>query len=404
MTGRASTGTHGFLFADVRGYTAFDEAHGDVAAMNLLGTYRALVRTVVAEHAGAEIRTEGDSFYIVFPSASAAVLCGLDILEAADDRAREGGPSIAIGIGVHAGETAESEQEGLVGSAINIAARICAVAGPGELLVSDTVRGLTRTLLQVRFVPRGTKRLKGVSEPIALFRIEPSRERAGTATPAIPTRGWRRTAAARPATVTVALAFVLVAVAGAAAIGLRAFAPAAPVGPTVLSSPSGSASPSAGARFLGVDEQTLLERIPSSVSGGPDGSKCRETDPAEKATNATVSLVCVPGGGSGVQSVWYDKVADAGSLISFFDIHLGNGFDAPQDDCATTTGVFQAGGWKLPNLPYLAGSLRCYQDGSRSWIAWTYDGDLLVARAVRGDLDWNALYEWWKGVGPFLKE
>jgi class 3 adenylate cyclase len=403
MTRRASTGTHGFLFADLRGYTAFDEAHGDDAAMNLLGTYRALVRKVVAEHAGAEIRTEGDGFFIVFPSASAAVLGGLDILVAADDRAREGGLPIAIGIGVHAGETAESEQEGLVGSAISIAARICAVAGPGELLVSDTVRGLTRTVLQVRFAPRGTKRLKGVREPIALFRVEPVRQGVGMATPAIATRGWRRAAASRPTTLALALAFVVVAVVGAAAIGLRAFAPVAPVGPTAIAFQSGSGVLSAGASFPSADDQALLERVPSSVSGGPDGLKCRQTDPARKATNATISLVCVPGADSGVQSVWYDRVADAGTLTNFFGTHLGNGPDAPYGDCATETGVFQTGGWGLPNLPYLTGRLRCYQVGSQSWIAWTYESDLLVAQAVRGDLNWDALYEWWKGVGPFLK-
>jgi len=158
--------THGLLFADLRGYSAFVEEHGDEAAVALLARYRRLVREVVASHDGAEIRTEGDSFYVVFPLASSAVRAGLAILEAA--RAAE--PRIDVGIGIQAGETSEGD-EGPIGSAVNIAARVCSQARPGELLVTDTVRALTRTRLPVRFVPRGSPRLKGIAEPIPLFAV-----------------------------------------------------------------------------------------------------------------------------------------------------------------------------------------------------------------------------------------
>jgi class 3 adenylate cyclase len=75
--------TRGFLFADLRDYTGFVETHGNRAGATLLARYRTLVREVVAAAAGAEIRTEGDSFYVVFGSVSAAVGCGLAIIEAA---------------------------------------------------------------------------------------------------------------------------------------------------------------------------------------------------------------------------------------------------------------------------------------------------------------------------------
>jgi class 3 adenylate cyclase/outer membrane protein assembly factor BamB len=162
----ASGATHGLLFADLRGYSAFVETHGDEAAVALLARYRRLVREVVASHDGAEIKTEGDSFYLVFPLASSAVRAGLAILEAA----RTAEPRIDVGIGVQAGETSEGD-EGPIGSAVNIAARVCSQARPGELLVTDTVRALTRTRLPVRFVPRGSPRLKGIAEPIPLFAV-----------------------------------------------------------------------------------------------------------------------------------------------------------------------------------------------------------------------------------------
>ena len=71
-----STRTHGFLFADLRDYTSYVDERGDHAGAELLRRYRALVRDAVAAASGAEIKTEGDSFYVVFDSASAAVRCG----------------------------------------------------------------------------------------------------------------------------------------------------------------------------------------------------------------------------------------------------------------------------------------------------------------------------------------
>jgi Tol biopolymer transport system component/class 3 adenylate cyclase len=163
--------TNGFLFADLRDFTRYAESHGDRAAAALLEIYRALVRTAVAEFGGAEIKTEGDSFYVVFPSASSAMQCGLAILDAAE-RASRDGIAIRVGIGIHAGETVETT-EGYVGSAVNMAARVCSQARAGELLVTDTVRALTRTVIPVRFGDRRTRRLKGIPEPVVLYRVEP---------------------------------------------------------------------------------------------------------------------------------------------------------------------------------------------------------------------------------------
>ena len=162
--------TRAFLFSDLRGYSAYTERHGDRAARDLLGRYRRAVREVIATLHGAEIRTEGDSFYIVFDSVSDAVQAGLAVLASLErERAEQPSDPINVGIGIHAGESEDSE-EGIVSGAVNVAARICAQAQPGELLVSDTVRALTRTYMDVRFQPRGRRRLKGIADPVALYR------------------------------------------------------------------------------------------------------------------------------------------------------------------------------------------------------------------------------------------
>ena len=174
---QASTITRGFLFADLRGYTDFVEQRGAAAAAELLTRYRALAREAIGRFGGAEIKTEGDSFYVVFDSVSSAVRCGLAITAAA--LAEE--EPIRVGVGIHAGETIETDG-GYVGSPVNIAARICAQAGPGEVWVSETVRALTMSLLPVRFKSRGRRQLKGIGDPIELFAVEEAAD-GGTAWP-----------------------------------------------------------------------------------------------------------------------------------------------------------------------------------------------------------------------------
>lgn len=174
-SGTSSTTYRCFLFADLRGYTAFVERAGNAAAAALLQDYLSVTRMAVAQHSGAEIKTEGDGFYAVFPSASSAILCGLDIVrnaqEASADRPER---PIRVGVGINAGEAVQTA-EGFVGSAVNVAARVCAMADAGEVLVTNTVRGIAQSSVTVGFVRRGRRRLKGVAEPVELFAVTSDR-------------------------------------------------------------------------------------------------------------------------------------------------------------------------------------------------------------------------------------
>lgn len=170
-SGHSSTAYRCFLFADLRGYTAFIERAGNSAGVGLLDDYLAITRAAVAQHHGAEIKTEGDGFYAVFPSASGAILCGLDIVRGAT-AASAGRPDrpIRVGVGINAGEAVQTA-DGFVGSAVNVAARVCATAKAGEVLVTATVRGITQASIPVDFTSRGSRRLKGVADPVALYAV-----------------------------------------------------------------------------------------------------------------------------------------------------------------------------------------------------------------------------------------
>ena len=161
----------GFLFSDVRGFTSFAERYGNIAAAAKVGRFLDIARTAISRHEGAEVKTEGDAIHAVFPSASSAVLCGLEIVEAAAQlSAQEPDGWFDLGVGVHAGEAVETA-EGYIGRAVNIAARLCAVARPGEVLVSSTVKGITQASIQVGFIPKGKRRLKGIHDPILVYAV-----------------------------------------------------------------------------------------------------------------------------------------------------------------------------------------------------------------------------------------
>jgi class 3 adenylate cyclase len=161
------------LFSDLRGYTSFLERAGNAAGAEMLDRYRRLVRAAIGRFGGAEVSTEGDAFYVVFPSASSAVMCGLAIVEdAGRETATYPDRPIRVGIGIHSGEVVETD-ETFVGTAVNVASRVCAVAQPGEVLVTATVRGLTHGSVEASFTSRGKKKLKGVAEPVEVFTAVP---------------------------------------------------------------------------------------------------------------------------------------------------------------------------------------------------------------------------------------
>ncbi len=120
---------------------------------------------------GGEVKTEGDSFYVVFPTAGTALACATAILQHAARATREN-PSrpLRVGIGIHAGEPVPHEGQ-YVGSAVNLAARLASQAGAGEILVSETVRSLLRTAGAAPMTPREGVVLKGVGDPPRVYAV-----------------------------------------------------------------------------------------------------------------------------------------------------------------------------------------------------------------------------------------
>lgn len=160
--------TRTFLFSDLRDFTSFVERNGDQVASELIRTYRTLVRDQIERSGGGEVKTEGDSFYVVFESARQALACGVAIQRAAARGSTAERP-IRIGIGIHAGEPVPHDGQ-FVGSAVNVAARLAQNAAADELLVSDVVRGLLRTS-DVPPMHERAVTMKGVTDPPRAYEV-----------------------------------------------------------------------------------------------------------------------------------------------------------------------------------------------------------------------------------------
>ena len=150
------------LFTDIVDSTRRAAELGDTRWRQLLDRHNDLVRRHLARHQGREIKTIGDGFLATFDGPARGVRCATDI---ADEVGRLG---IEIRAGLHTGEC-ELVGDDVAGMAVNIGARVSSLAGPGEVLVSSTVKDLVFGS-ELAFADRGEHELKGVPGAWRLFR------------------------------------------------------------------------------------------------------------------------------------------------------------------------------------------------------------------------------------------
>jgi len=160
------TGT--FLFADIAGYSALTEAHGDADAAELAGNFCRAMSEVAEERRGEVVKTIGDAVMVRHDDPSEAVALGL--IAAHEVMAGHGFP--AVRVGMHHGPAIEREGDWF-GATVNLAARVAAMAAASEVLVTAAVRDNTRDLAGVEFESRGEQRIRNVTLPVALFAAVP---------------------------------------------------------------------------------------------------------------------------------------------------------------------------------------------------------------------------------------
>jgi class 3 adenylate cyclase len=151
------------LFTDIVGSTERAAALGDHAWRDLLERHHETVRLHLGRYRGREVDTAGDGFFATFDGPARAVRCAQAVAEAVRPL------GIEVRAGLHTGEV-ETIDRKAGGIAVTIGSRVCALAGPSEVLVSSTVKDLVAGS-GLAFEDAGERELKGVPDRWRLYRV-----------------------------------------------------------------------------------------------------------------------------------------------------------------------------------------------------------------------------------------
>ncbi len=158
-------------FTDLVGFTEFTATRGDQEAIAILGAQERIVDGALP--AGARIVKElGDGLLLFLPDTDSAISVCLEILAGFDRAAADDEMPLWVRAGLHCGRAARRGDD-LIGHDVNIAARIVDIAAPGELLCSGAMlhKGAPHDG-SLEFVELGPVVMKGIPEPIDLYRVE----------------------------------------------------------------------------------------------------------------------------------------------------------------------------------------------------------------------------------------
>jgi class 3 adenylate cyclase len=170
--GREAPGAGAFrtvLFTDVEGSTALTQRLGDAKAQEVLRTHNRIVRDALKAHTGSEIKHTGDGIMASFSSATRALECAIAIQRAFAEHSESAEEPIRVRVGLNAGEPIAEEAD-LFGTVVQLAARICAHADPGEILAPVVVRELAAGK-GFLFSDRGDVALRGFEDPVRLYEV-----------------------------------------------------------------------------------------------------------------------------------------------------------------------------------------------------------------------------------------
>ena len=157
------------VFTDIVGFTEYNALRGDIEALSLLSTQERLVRETLPS--GARIVKElGDGLLLWFEDAGEAIETSLRLQERFESESASSDLPLWVRCGMHSGKQTRRGED-LVGHDVNVAARVVDVAGPGEVLLSESTRAqVDGRLPNVLFDELGPVVMKGIPQPVRLYR------------------------------------------------------------------------------------------------------------------------------------------------------------------------------------------------------------------------------------------
>ena len=158
------------MFTDLVGYTSLSQSD-EQGALQLVQEQERLLRSILATHHGRKVKSTGDGLLLEFQNALEAVECGVELQRRVHEHTGlNEDPSFRIRVGIHLGDVQRRGAD-ILGDSVNIAARIEPLAEPGGICLSEAVHAQVRNKVPYQMEALGPKLVKGVREPIQVYRI-----------------------------------------------------------------------------------------------------------------------------------------------------------------------------------------------------------------------------------------
>jgi class 3 adenylate cyclase len=170
VDGHAGTGFRTILFTDIVDSTRLTQQLGDQAARELMRVHDVIVRQALIETGGHEVKHTGDGIMASFTTCDAALDAAVLIQRRLCEHMQDAEHPLEVRIGISSGEPV-TEHNDLFGTAVQLAARACAIADVSSIFVSTEVRDSCDCETRV-FSARGPFDLKGFADPIPLFDVD----------------------------------------------------------------------------------------------------------------------------------------------------------------------------------------------------------------------------------------
>jgi hypothetical protein len=336
---------------------------------------------------GALIEVRGDEALAVFDSTRQAIRAAMDLQRTfAEETDADSDLPLHVGIGIDSGEAIELDDGTFRGAALNVAARLCALARGGEVLVSEGSSRLAGRLPGVRFIDRGRANLKGIARPLRVIRAAPEEEQEESRPWIVMFFGGQRR-----------LGW---------GVGLAVVAIAAVTAATVVYLTGGNAGDE-GTAASGVGD-TQTEPVPQAPIANITAlipASLRKTCVKQQVPdiNAVETAVCVPeaGGTAFSPDRWQvSSYRNGPALKAAYEAERRRHGVVP--DQGRCTGLSWGGEGPWSHGPGKPGGRRfCWFDGNDAVIVWTHERlgqpthrDIL-ASAREGGSDHQGLFGWW---------
>lgn len=155
----------GFAFIDLSGFTGYTDAEGDVRAVELLRTFRIAVRDAASSRGVRIAKWLGDGAMLVGVETEPLVEAVVDI----EERISTSGGGLPLRAGIAVGPVILFEGDDYIGHAVNLAARLCDEAAPGEVLA--TADAASSLLVNTDVEAAGERNVRGVEDPVPVVRV-----------------------------------------------------------------------------------------------------------------------------------------------------------------------------------------------------------------------------------------